>query len=50
MAFRLINAPVTFQSYINKILIEKLNVFNDIFISTENKREEYVEAVWWVIE
>ncbi len=22
---------------------------NDIFIYTENKREEHVEAVWWVL-
>ena len=35
--FRLFNAPASFQSYINKILAKKLNIFiiiylNDIFI------------------
>ncbi len=50
MPLRLINAPATFQGYINKILVEKLNVFmivylDDIFIYTKNKGKEYVEAV-----
>ncbi len=40
-----------FQSYINKILAEKLDIFiivylNDIFIYTENKSKEHVQAVW----
>ena len=42
MSFGLSNAPVSFQSYINKILVEKLNVFviiylDDIFIYIEDK-------------
>lgn len=42
MPFQLTNAPPTFQSYINKILVEKLDVFmivylDDIFIYAENK-------------
>ncbi len=55
MLFGLTNIPVTFQGYINKILVEKLNVFmivylNDILIYTKSTRKEYVEAVWWVLE
>ena len=39
-----------FQGYINKILIEKLDVFmimylNDIFFYTENGGKEHVQAV-----
>ncbi len=50
MSFGLTNAPATFQNYINKILVEKLDVFvivylDDIFIYTENKEEGYIEAV-----
>ncbi len=55
MPFRLTNRPATFQSYINKILAEKLDVFvivylDDIFIYTENAGEEYVQAVWYVLD
>ncbi len=50
MSFGLTNAPATFQGYINKILVEKLDVFvivylNDIFIYTESKSKEYVKAI-----
>ncbi len=34
MFFRLINTLTIFQKYINKILIEKLNIF--IFVYVEN--------------
>ncbi len=39
-----------FQGYINKILVEKIDVFiimhlNDIFIYIESKKKEHVEAV-----
>ena len=42
MSFGLSNAPASFQGYINKILIKKLNVFiivylNDILIYTKNE-------------
>ncbi len=55
MFFRLTNVPVTFQSYINKILVEKLNIFvivylNDILIYTKSERKEYVETVWLVLK
>ncbi len=50
MSFGLINSPATFQGYINKIQVEKLYIFvmvylNNIFIYTESKGKEYVEAV-----
>ncbi len=55
MLFGLINAPATFQGYINKILVEKLDVFvivylNDIFIYTENEGEDHVQVVQWVLD
>ena len=48
MSFGLTNIPALFYGYINKILAEKLDVFiimylDDIFIYTENKREEYIK-------
>ena len=50
MPFKLTNAPATFQDYINKILLKKLDVFiivyfNDIFIYMKNKDKKYVKAV-----
>ncbi len=50
MLFGLTNAPATFQSYTNKILAEKLDVFiivylNDILIYTESEGEEHIQAV-----
>ncbi len=51
MFFRLTHVLTTFQSYINKILTEKLDVFvivylDDIFIHTKSKGKEHVEAIW----
>ncbi len=48
--FELTNTSATFQNYINKILVEKFDIFiivylNDILIYTENKGKKYVEAV-----
>ena len=53
--FDLINALVTFQSYINKILAEKINVFiivyfDDIFIYIESERKEHVKAIQWILD
>ena len=50
MPFELTNTLATFQSYINKILAEKLNVFvivylDDILIYIENEGKEHVETV-----
>ena len=52
MLFRLSNAPTSFKVYINKILVEKLNIFvivylNDIFIYNEDQGQGHVEAVQW---
>ncbi len=54
ISFGLTNAPIMFQSYINKILMDKFNVFvimyfNDILIYTKSEKEEYLEAIWWVL-
>ena len=54
MPFELLNAPVSFQNYISKMLVKKLNIFiimylYDIFIYTENPRKSHMEAVWWVL-
>ena len=48
--FRLFNAPVSFQSYINRILIEKLNIFviiylDKIVIYIKNLGYNYIKAV-----
>ena len=53
MPFGLLNAPASFQDYINKILAEKLDVFmivylNDILIYTKDASQAHVNAVWWV--
>ena len=55
MPFGLSNAPATFQSYINKCLVEKLDVFvivylDDILIYTNEKGAKHKEAVRWVLE
>ena len=55
MSFGLSNALASFQSYINKILAEQLNVFvivylDDILINTEDESQGYVEAVRWILD
>ena len=50
MLFGLTIIPAIFQSYINKILAEKLDVFvimylDDIFIYTKDKKEGHIQAV-----
>lgn len=50
MLFQLINALAIFQGYINKILIEKFDVFiiiylDDILIYIESEEEKYVEVI-----
>ena len=50
MHFGLMNAPVSFHGYINKILVEKLDIFviiylNNILIYTDNDKNGHVAAV-----
>ena len=54
MPFGLSNALATFQGYVNKILVEKLDVFiivylDDILIYTEDPSQPHVKAVRWVL-
>lgn len=51
MFFGRINIPATFQDFINKILVEKLDIFiivylNNIFNYNKNKEKEHVKTVW----
>lgn len=51
ISFGLTNVSAIFQDYINKILVDKLDVFvilylDNILIYTESKGEGHVEAVW----
>ena len=44
-----------FQGYIHKNPVEKLNIFvivylDDIFIYTESKGEEHIQAIQWVLD
>ncbi len=50
MPIEMTNIPIIFYSYINKILVEKLNNFiivypNNIFIYTKSTGKEYVKAI-----
>ena len=49
MSFGFSNVTATFQEYVNKILVEKLDVFiivylDDILIYNENLGQQYIEA------
>ena len=55
MPFALTNVPASFQRYINKILVKKLDIFvivylDDILIYTDNDGDGHVSAVQWVLE
>ena len=50
MLFGLMNAPVSFQGYINKIFAEKLDIFvivymDNILIYTEDDKDGHIAAV-----
>lgn len=50
MSFDLSNAPAIFQGKINKILVEKLNIFvilywDNILIYTKNPGQAYIEII-----
>ena len=53
--FDLSNAPTIFQTYVNKILVEKLDIFINIsvdyiLIYTENPGQQHIEAIYWVLD
>ena len=55
MPFGLMNVPVSFQEYINKILAEKLDIFDivyldNILIYTDDDGDRHVSTVRWVLE
>ena len=55
MFFSLSNASAIFQRYINKILVEKFDIFvivylDDILIYTKDPGQPYVEVVCWVLD
>ena len=55
MPFGLFYALATFQGYVNKILVEKLDIFvivylNDILIYTKDSGQPHVEAVRWILD
>ena len=55
MSFSLTNATESFQSYINKILAEKLDIFvivylDNILIYTKDQGKGHIKAVWWVLK
>ena len=54
MSFGLLNALISFQSYIHKMLAKKLDVFiidylDNIPIYTEDKSQGHKEAIQWVL-
>ena len=55
MLFVLTNALANFQGYINKIFVEKFDIFvilylDDILIYTDDNGDGHIAAVWWVLE
>ena len=51
MLFGLINVPASFQGFINKIHLEKLDIFvivylDNILIFTDDDRDGHVAAIW----
>ena len=55
ISFGLTNTPLSFQRYINKFFMEKLDIFviaylDDILIYTENDGDDHVTAIRWVLE
>ena len=54
MPFGLTNALASFPEFINKILIEKLDIFvivylDDILIYIDDDEDSHIAAVWWVL-
>ena len=54
ISFGLSNTPASFQEYVNKILVEKLDVFvivylDGILIYPKNASQSHVGAVQWAV-
>ena len=54
MPFDLTNTPASFQEYINKIFVEKLDIFvivymDDILIYTDDDGDGHIAVVWWML-
>lgn len=54
MPFGFSNTPASFQGYINKILAEKLNIFEIVYLDniqvyTKDPDQPYMEAICWVL-
>lgn len=55
MFFGLYKATTSFQVYINKILVEKLNIFvivylDNILIYTQNLSQSHKQVAYWVLD
>ena len=55
MLFGLSNALATFQRYVNKILMEKFDIFvivylDNILIYTKDPEQPHVKAIYWVLD
>lgn len=55
MSFGLINVPASFQKYINKIFVKKLDIFvieylDNIIIYIDDEKDSYVIVLWCVLE
>lgn len=51
MSFGLLNAPASFQEFVNKILAKKLDIFDivyldDILVYNKDPSEDYLDAVY----
>ena len=54
MSFGLTNVSISFQKYINKIFVEKFDIFiimylDNILIYTDDNKNGHVAAIWWVL-
>ena len=55
MSFELFNTPASFQGYINKTLVKKLDIFDiiyldNIFIYIDYQSQDHVETVQWLLD
>ena len=55
MPFSLSIIPATFQKYVNKILVKKLDIFvivylDNILIYTKDPNQPHIEVICWVLD